>query len=140
MRRAALPVLLAGLLLAALLPGCVRYIYRRERVNDPVAEEHMEALVAGRELQSCLDLLGAPVRVWEDPRGIWLAYIWIDQKSPSISVSIPTGQLIIPGPSLSYGVVKRRGQGVLLCFDNDLKLRFARRGLTDLPERAFDDG
>ena len=47
-------------------------------------------------------------------------------------MSVPTGQIFLPGPSLSYGVVKRRGTGVLLCFDNDLKLRFARRGLTDL--------
>jgi len=126
-------------LLAVLLPGCVRYIYRRQRVNTPVPEEAMESLVEGREMQQCLDLLGAPVRVWQDPRGIWLAYIWIDQKAPSLSVSVPTGQIFLPGPSLSYGVVKRRGTGVLLCFDNDLKLRFARRGLTDLPERAFAD-
>ena len=134
MRRAVLLVLLC-----ALLPGCVRYIYRRERINSPVTDEHFDALVNGKELQACLDLLGAPVRVWEDPRGIWLAYIWIDQKNPSISVSVPTGQVFLPGPSLSYGEIKRRGTGVLLCFDNDLRLRFARRGLTDLPEAEFVD-
>jgi len=122
------------LLLAALLPGCVRYIYRRDRINEPVPEETMASLTPGRELAECLDVLGAPAKVWQDPRGVWLAYIWLDQKAASISVSIPTGQIFIPGPSLSYGDTKRRGTGITLCFDDDLRLRFARRGLTALPE------
>ncbi|MHC4952819.1 MAG: hypothetical protein ACYTGZ_02940 [Planctomycetota bacterium] len=133
MRRAALL-----LLLLVLLPGCVRFIYRRERVDDPVPEEKMAELTPGRELGECLDLLGAPARVWTDPRGVWLAYIWIDQKGPSISVSVPTGQIFVPGPSISYSTVVRRGKGVTLCFDDDLVLRFAQRGLTNLPEDEFD--
>jgi len=130
-------VLLA--LTAALLPGCVRYIYRRERVNEPVPEEVMAGLVPGTELAACLDELGAPVLVWHDPRGVWLAYIWVDQKTASISVSIPTGQIFVPGPSLSYGETKRRGTGVTLCFDADLRLRFARRGLTAVPDEPPED-
>ena len=112
MRRIALVLLLAALQ-ATLLAGCVRYIYRRERVNTPVPEEAMESLVEGREMQQCLDLLGAPVRVWEDPRGIWLAYIWIDQKAPSLSVSVPTGQIFLPDGSnlLALDNFGQKGQG-----------------------------
>lgn len=125
MRRAAL--------LALLLTGCVRFQYTRTLVDEPVPDELVARLAPGDGLEHCLDVLGPPRLVWEDPRGIWCAYIWLKERGPSLSVSIPTEILLLPSPSLSLSDTKRRGQGVVLLFDRDLRLRFARRGLTDLP-------
>lgn len=118
------------------LTGCVRFDYTRDIVDSPVAESGFETLTPGMTLQECLDTLGAPGYVWSDPRGVWLAYIWIRETKPRIAVSVPFLTLGIPGPSPSftYSVLKRRGEGITLCFNQDLELRFARQGLTDLPE------
>jgi hypothetical protein len=127
---------LTALSLLAVAPGCVRYDYQREIVNEPIADQRFEQLAAGMDLKDCLEQLGAPGYVWTDQRGVWLAYIWIQEKRPRIAVSLPFLSLGLPGssPSFSYARVKRRGEGITLCFDQDLVLRFARRGLTDLPE------
>lgn len=131
---AAVPRLGAVALL--LLASCVRLDYVRTTVDEPVADEKFEALERGASLESCLDRLGAPAYVWSDPRGVWLAYIWIREHGPRISVSVPSFAFAFPGPSpsISYSSIRRRGEGITLCFDSDLHLRFARRGLTDLPE------
>lgn len=128
--------LLVATLLSFQSIGCVRYDYLRDIVNEPIADERFAKLKPGMSLQVCLDALGAPGYVWTDPRGVWLAYIWIQQKSPRISASLPIFSLGLPGtsPSLTYSRVKRKGEGITLCFDQDLVLRFARKGLTDLPE------
>jgi len=127
-------LLLAALLLPA---ACVRLDYVRTMVDEPVADEKFEALSPGTTLEACLDELGAPAYVWSDPRGVWLAYIWINEHGPRISLSIPSFAFALPGPSpsISYSRIRRRGEGITLCFDADLELRFARKGLTDLPER-----
>jgi hypothetical protein len=127
-------LLLIPLLLAA---GCIRLDYVRTLVDEPVPDEKFEALVPGTSLQGCLDTLGAPAYVWSDPRGVWCAYIWINQRGPRLAASIPLIAFALPGPSpsITYSHIKRRGEGITLCFDYDLNLRFARRGLTDLPDR-----
>ncbi|MEM8885454.1 MAG: hypothetical protein AAGD14_15420 [Planctomycetota bacterium] len=132
MTRFALPALLA---LALGGTGCVRFDYTRTLRDEPVPEEKMELLEEGKSLQACLDELGAPAYVWSDPRGVWMAYIWVRQRGPRFSVSLPSFAFGLPGPSpsLTYSDIKRRGEGMTLCFDPDLNLRFARRGLTDLP-------
>ena len=119
------------------LTGCIRLDYVRTLVDQPVPEEKFEALEPGSSLQACLDALGAPAFVWSDPRGVWCAYIWINQRGPRIAASVPLVAFALPGPSpsITYSHIKRRGEGITLCFDNDLNLRFARRGLTDLPDR-----
>lgn len=119
-------------LLLVLLAGCVRFNYGRTSIDEPIADETVAGLAKGDDLATCLDALGPPRLVWKDPRGIWLAYIWINERGPSVSVSAPTDGLI-PSPSVSYSFTKRRGRGVVLLFDDELKLVFARRGLTDLP-------
>jgi hypothetical protein len=125
-----------ALLVGGIASGCVRYDYQRELVNEPISDPRFESLAAGMDLDACLEQLGAPGYVWTDQRGVWLAYIWIQEKRPRIAVSLPFLSLGVPGssPSFSYSRIKRRGEGITLCFDQDLVLRFARRGLTDLPE------
>ena len=124
-----------------LVTGCIRYDYVRETRDEPVPEEKFEALTPGMSLQVCLDRLGAPAFVWNDPRGVWLAYIWINQRGPRIAASIPLIAFGAPGPSpsITYSTIQRRGHGITLCFDGDLNLRFARRGLTDLPIEAVEE-
>jgi hypothetical protein len=128
------PALALALLL---LSSCVRLDYVRTLVDEPLPDEPIDALVPGTPLGVCLERLGAPAHVWNDARGIWLAYVWINERGPRVSVSIPTLAFAFPGPSpsLTYSRIKRRGEGVTLCFDANLQLRFARRGLTDLPDR-----
>jgi len=125
-----------GALALLLLASCIRLDYVRTMVDEPVPDAKFEALRSGESLASCLESLGAPAYVWSDPRGVWLAYIWVRQRGPRLSLSIPTFAFALPGPSpsISYSRIKRRGEGITLCFDADLNLRFARRGLTDLPE------
>jgi len=120
-----------------LLGGCVRFDYGRTLVDEPVPDERFEGLAPGMPLQACLDRLGAPAYVWNDARGIWIAYVWLRERGPRVSVSLPSLAfgLAGPSPSFTYSRIKRRGEGVTLCFDGDLCLRFARRGLTDLPDR-----
>ncbi|MHC4847539.1 MAG: hypothetical protein ACYTEG_03705 [Planctomycetota bacterium] len=127
----------ALLVLLLLLAGCIRLDYVRTLVDEPVPDEKFETLSPGASLQSCLDTLGAPALVWNDPRGIWFAYIWINERGPRVSASVPLLAFALPGPSpsITYSHIKRRGEGVTLCFDNDLNLRFARRGLTNLPDQ-----
>jgi len=127
---------LAALFLLIVPTGCVRYDYQRDIVNEPIADQRFAELAPGMDLQECLERLGAPGYVWNDQRGVWLAYIWIQEKRPRIAVSLPFIGLGLPGtsPSFSYARIKRRGEGIILCFDHDLVLRFARRGLTDLPD------
>ena len=124
-----------------LVGGCIRVDYVRELSDEPVPEEKFEALVPGMSLQVCLDTLGAPAYVWSDPRGVWLAYIWINERGPRISASVPLIALGAPGPSpsITYSNIKRKGRGITLCFDGDLVLRFARRGLTDVPLEAVEE-
>jgi hypothetical protein len=128
-------VIRALLIPLLLLASCIRLDYVRTLVDEPVPDEKFEALSPGISLQSCLDTLGAPALVWSDPRGVWCAYIWINERGPRVSASVPLLAFALPGPSpsITYSHIKRRGEGVTLCFDGDLNLRFARRGLTDLP-------
>ena len=93
---------------------------------------HAVALCRRAGLDRCLDVLGPPRFVWKDPRGVWLAYVWIHERTPSFGVSVPTEGLL-PSPGISYSSARRRGTGVVVNLDGNLAVRFVRRGLTDLP-------
>ena len=93
----------------------------------------VDALVPGRSnLDEILGSLGAPLDVWEGPRGeVVLAYGGLDSAGWNLDVTIYVSNDM--GPSFSYTDVAARTRGVVLILDRDLVLRLARRGfLADL--------
>ncbi|MHC4550983.1 MAG: hypothetical protein ACYTEZ_19710 [Planctomycetota bacterium] len=116
-----------GLVGLVLLAACVRLQWSRTRINEPIPDAVVDGLTEGTDLGRCLGVLGAPQRVWDDPRGVALMYSWLDEQGLGLTLSIPLEGLFNP-PAFSYDSGRRRWRGVVLFFDHDLKLRYLRRG------------
>ena len=123
-------------LLSAGLSGCVSIDWRRTQRHQRVEREVLRELRPGRDdLASCLDRLGAPLFVFEEPEGVALAWGWYESDTWGLGVSIPVAK----SASASVDVLDEdsRLKGVVLFFDRDWVLRFARRGkLAEVARRA----
>lgn len=126
--------------LAATTTGCVRFSYSWLSLYEPVEQARItelgQELAAGDvRLQQCLDELGAPVLVWETPRGMALAYGWQDAGSWTLHVGY-TWQFVLRA-QFDYTSASSSLEGLVLWFDDDFRLVTLERGrLSDLvPER-----
>jgi len=122
MLRVVLPI--AG---AALLAACVNLEWRRGHGQVEPPREAFATLVPGEAgLEECLDELGAPSLVWEEPAGAALAWGWFEEETVGAGVSVPLGE----AASASFDAldVDADMRGLVLLFDRDWTLRLVRRG------------
>ncbi len=121
---------MVGAVLALGLTSCQFQLFRIRRF-EPIPQQATVGL--GREhasLQTCLDQLGAPNLVWESPRGLTVAYAWLDKFDWQISAQLYGVDPTIDGRTIfSYDSVNNAFDGAVLVFDEQLKLRFVRHGL-----------
>ena len=120
MKRAAL---LASLLLSS---SCISVVWERDRWHGPPTAEAVDALHEGADLERCLDVLGAPLRVWQVGSGYALSWAWYDSKELSYRLQVPLGQGA--STSLRYTNVGRDTEGLLLFFDAKDKLVLVEQG------------
>lgn len=121
------------LLLVPLLPGCLSCGWRRATSFSPPPRDAIAALVPGRStLADCLELLGAPLHVWEHKgEGAALAWGWAESSGWGLSLSVPVYRQA--SASLSWDDLDARMNGLVLVFDEDWKLDLVREGyLRDL--------
>ena len=99
--------------------------------HDPVPAGGLSALEPGADLQDCLDVLGAPLWVWERPVedgiGFAAAYGWFLSQDWGFDVSIPVTEWY--SVSFDYGEISEDMQGVVLFFDAEGRLESFREGL-----------
>jgi hypothetical protein len=121
-----------GLVALLATAGCVTGSYNHVSADEPIADERVAALAAGKAtLTDCLSALGAPNRVFEydvgaDGRsGAALLWYWRDQSGWGLDVS--SGDESLPG-SVSFESVAGELPGYMLWFGPDLVLERARRG------------
>lgn len=118
---------------AALCSGCFRFAWERETRQVPPSKEALADIVAGETtLAHCLDRLGAPLYVWEyKQNGLALAYGWLEVDNKGVSASVSVAHDM--SASFSYDDSDARLRGVVLLFDQDLKLELSKSGyLRDL--------
>ena len=78
--------------------GCLQLQFERSRYNEPIQSETSRLLLPGiADLEDCLDVLGAPNIVREQPGGAALAWGWGDTFEWGLSLSYSFGD----GPSAS---------------------------------------
>ena len=131
------------LLASAFLQGCAtRFQFSWIHRNEPIPRTTTAALgETHADLQTCLDQLGAPLRVWESPQGIVLTYGWLDQFYWQFEVVLyGTGSSIDGRTLFSYNSTNNGYDGAVLVFDDALSLKYVRFGklsdiTRDLPRR-----
>lgn len=119
--------------LALCVSSCVGFRWQRDRRYRPLDGQALEMLVPGEtELGSVLAAYGAPLVVREFKTfGIELAYGWSDTGNWAVDVSVPVDQNA--SASFTYNQIGEELAGVVLLFDDDLRLVTVRRGyLRDL--------
>jgi hypothetical protein len=110
-----------------LLASCVSVEWRREHQLERPSNEVLLALAPDEMgLGECLELLGAPLFVWEQADGAALAWGWFEGEIWGGSVSVPVSELY--SASLSGQDVDLDMKGLVLLFDRDWTLRIVRRG------------
>jgi hypothetical protein len=116
------------LLLALTAASCVRVNYFRISHFEPVSPAALLELEnSDAELQQCLDTLGAPLIVGEVPDGLAMGYGWQDRAHWGIDVGYTFERLF--NIRFNYATVDDALRGVLLLFDDNLRLKTIRRGI-----------
>lgn len=132
----------ALLSVAVAAAGCVTGRFSQVTFNEPVPSELLQALRPGVDtLQTCLDALGAPVRVFEyqvaadRSSGVALLWSWRQNRGWGIDVSANIDDASV---SFDYASESTGLPGCVLWFGPDLVLERWREGLVGdlLPERA----
>lgn len=136
------PHLVLLLLASTVLGSCAQFQLYWIHRNEPIPEEATKALGTKRaDLQTCLDELGAPQRVWESPQGMVLSYGWLDKFYWKFDIVLYGLDSSIDGRTLfSYNATNNGFDGAVLVFDDALKLKIVRFGklsdiTRDLPRR-----
>lgn len=113
--------------------GCINVSvgYSRGLTHEPTAQARIDELEKIMQsgsvpLQTCLDALGAPLLVWEAPRGIALAYGHRDQSAWEFNISYSL-RLGVP-VQLDLATTAADLDGVVLWFDDALRLTGIQRG------------
>ena len=121
-------MLLASLLLSS---SCISVVWERDRWHRPPAVDTVDALHEGTDLEACLELLGAPLKVWQVGDGYALSWAWYDSRELSYKLQIPLGQGA--NTSIKHTNIGRETEGLLLLFDANDELVFKEQGfLLDL--------
>src|SRR5687768_5768447 len=123
-----------ALLAAVLCAGCVRLGFRRDTRLEPLPQAALQSLEPGvSDLGTALDQLGPPLDAWELPdHSIALAWGWYRSRGWRLRVSAPVPRSG-SSASLDYRREGARLRGVVLFFDEDLRLVKLRKGdLRDL--------
>jgi hypothetical protein len=118
-----------ALALAALLSaGCVTVRWERLHHNEAATAAEIAAVVPGSmDLARALELLGAPLFVWELPHGDFaLAYGWTQDLALGATITLPTSRAL--SPSYSYDSLDGRIYGLVLLFDHETRLELVREG------------
>lgn len=118
-----------------LLPalGCVRASYDQVSFNEPIASAQVQALQPGRDdLGSCLEVLGAPVDVFEyrvaddGTSGMALVWFWQHEVGWGLRVSAPVARNA--SASFDWDWAGTDTPGVVLWFGPDLVLERREQG------------
>ena len=119
--------LLSLLLVTLVAAGCVRLNYFRISHFEPTSDTVLRQLEdSDTELQQCLDALGAPLLVGELPDGIAVAYGWQDRAAWGLNVGYTFERIL--NVRFNYQDTEDSLRGVLLLFDDNLRLKAIRRG------------
>jgi hypothetical protein len=116
------------MLLGALLAGgCIQATWSREGSEEPITGVMTAPLSPGATLSGCLDRLGAPVFVYETPRGGYaLIYAWRDDVGWGLRLTIPIARLV--SANFRYTQLDRESPSVALFFGPDDRLVQWQRG------------
>jgi hypothetical protein len=127
--------------------GCLSFEWSRHSRQSPPPAGALESLQVGSTtLKDALDLLGAPLDAYEHREtGIALAYGWHQSDAKGARASVPVYDRA--SASMDYTSRKQGLKGLLLFFDEDLRLTAIREGwLEDLtsgyerqPPAVLDD-
>lgn len=111
-----------GLLAVFCLPACLTAEFTSLRVTQPPPEQGIAKLEKGMDLQSCLDLLGAPtsVRRADDGLRTVLAWEWLESGGFGLSFSVPIADQA--SASVDYGSDSQDSQQIQIFFDAELKV------------------
>lgn len=98
--------------LAALGSACVTgNLETRDELEKP---EGFDALAPGDGLGECLDVLGAPLIVWEQGDGMVLAWAWREERGWGLSASVPVNDR---SASFAYRRALEGRDALMLFFD-----------------------
>ena len=129
------------LLLLLFACGCGSFTYSRVNFNQPRSDAQIESLNEGDDLGRCLDVLGAPDRVWPTGHGMAMVYTWRHEVGWGVRASTAINSLPI---SFTYSQDKNKLHGVVLHFDDGYKLDYIERGfvskLTGIPNKRQAEG
>lgn len=129
-------VLLGVAACAALGGGCVRLRFERRTLMRPLPSRAEAQLAPGTPLAQCLEQLGAPNFVREQPQGgAALAYAWSRASGWGFGLSTSVADNV--DASFDYDKLSNQTRGLLLWFDSEWRLVRAERGrLLDLLSTA----
>lgn len=120
-----LPLVLLPLLL--LTPGCLQLTYSRVITLHEPDDDDLAKLVPGEsDLDDCLELLGAPLGVFEIPGGMALSYGWQSVRGWKFQASMPVVKHVTG--RLSYSDTGQDIPAILGLFDTNCTLTEIRRG------------
>lgn len=115
------------LLASSLCSSCLSATWNRSRDLEAIAGPSLDGLKPGEaKLEQCLQVLGAPTRVWEVEGGAAMAWHWVDLDNWGLSASVPTGSGV--SANLSYNDISEDAQGAVLFFDSNWRLLALRSG------------
>ena len=111
-------------LLAPLLAGCLSGEYTsRRNLQEPPA--HFGLVPGKDDLSACLDVLGAPLQVYENGEGAVLAWGWSEDRVWGLTMSIPMGS---QRGSFTYQRGATGLEGLVLVFDEAWLLTSIKEG------------
>lgn len=114
--------LLVGLLGCLCLPSCLSADFTKVRHSLPPTEGSIQKIEAGMDLQTCLDLLGAPtsVRRADDGWRTVMSWEWMVASGFGISFSVPIADQA--SASADYGSDSQDLQQFRVFFDAEYKV------------------
>ncbi|MFT7485561.1 MAG: hypothetical protein ACI9F9_001411 [Candidatus Paceibacteria bacterium] len=125
------------LALVLLTPSCLRLLWGRTQIHWPVPESSHEDLCDPEAtMTECLERLGAPLYVWEEPSDrVALAWGWHAGTEWGANLSIPLAQEL--SATLDYQDLNLDLNGLVLVFDGSNRLTEKRSGiLADIAQEA----
>lgn len=119
---------LAGLFAALCSTACIQLQWSRSSLHQPIDDARMTGFEVGTcSMTDALDELGAPLYVWQLPRGhAALAWGWFNTRDVRVQVSVPSNSPA--DPSFQYGWIDHRLLGYVFVFDDADGLVFVKKG------------
>ncbi len=109
------------LALLASTPACVQLRLEKSRFLRPIPRAATSSLAPGASLAECVQRLGAPYFVWEQPQGaVALGYAWQHSKGWGFGVSAPITQHV--DAAFDFDDLNENTHGFALWFDPAWKL------------------